>query len=373
MDYRLYFKSRQGEMVGLLKELVQLESPTSDKKAVDACRHRAGTASARWGPRSSACPQKSCGDFHLFECPGREDRRRRPVLVLTHVDTVWPVGRLAKMPFYLSGRQALRPRRPGYEGRNRAGLSRAQGHERPEHQAAAADSVFSQLRRGDGLARGARHDRLPGQGRGPRRSLPRAGPARRSAQGPAQRPPRRPPRRDRQGRSRRPARKRDQRHRGAHPPAPQAPGPQIQGHLLNIGRCGGGEKANIVPDKAWALLRLPLLGHAAKGKDPGLDQDPDPGPPRGQDQGLVVESYTPPLEKTPGFGRPVQRGQGDRRGAGSRPGRGPDGRGIRRIDRLRAGAAVLDGLGPDGDGMHAEHEHRLLTSLIDRAALLTES
>ena len=34
------------------------------------------------------------------------------------------------------------------------------------------------------------------------------------------------------------------------------------------------------------------------------------------------------------------------------------------------GLATLDGLGPDGDGLHAEHEHLLLPSLPQRAALL---
>ena len=36
------------------------------------------------------------------------------------------------------------------------------------------------------------------------------------------------------------------------------------------------------------------------------------------------------------------------------------------------GIATLDGLGPDGDGIHAENEHVLLSSLVQRAALLTE-
>jgi hypothetical protein len=31
MDFRLYFRSRQGEMVHLLKQLTLLESPTHDK------------------------------------------------------------------------------------------------------------------------------------------------------------------------------------------------------------------------------------------------------------------------------------------------------------------------------------------------------
>jgi glutamate carboxypeptidase len=36
------------------------------------------------------------------------------------------------------------------------------------------------------------------------------------------------------------------------------------------------------------------------------------------------------------------------------------------------GVATLDGLGPDGDGIHANHEHLILPSLIQRAALLVE-
>jgi glutamate carboxypeptidase len=36
------------------------------------------------------------------------------------------------------------------------------------------------------------------------------------------------------------------------------------------------------------------------------------------------------------------------------------------------GVPTLDGLGPDGDGIHAENEHLILPSLVERAALLTE-
>jgi len=35
------------------------------------------------------------------------------------------------------------------------------------------------------------------------------------------------------------------------------------------------------------------------------------------------------------------------------------------------GIPVLDGLGPDGDGIHALDEHLLLSSFIERTALLT--
>jgi len=36
------------------------------------------------------------------------------------------------------------------------------------------------------------------------------------------------------------------------------------------------------------------------------------------------------------------------------------------------GVPTLDGLGPEGDGPHALHEHVLLSSLVPRAALLTQ-
>jgi len=36
------------------------------------------------------------------------------------------------------------------------------------------------------------------------------------------------------------------------------------------------------------------------------------------------------------------------------------------------GIPTIDGLGPDGDGIHAENEHLILPSLIQRTALLTE-
>jgi len=35
------------------------------------------------------------------------------------------------------------------------------------------------------------------------------------------------------------------------------------------------------------------------------------------------------------------------------------------------GLPTLDGLGPDGSGIHAEHEHILVPSFVERAALLT--
>ena len=90
MDFRLYFRSRQGEMVHLLKQLAMLESPTHDKKAVDACAAFVAREFKRTGCKVTILPQKDIGDLTVAEfAPGRLKDAFDEILVLTHIDTVW--------------------------------------------------------------------------------------------------------------------------------------------------------------------------------------------------------------------------------------------------------------------------------------------
>jgi glutamate carboxypeptidase len=110
MDFRLYFRSRQGELVHLLKQFVVLESPTQDKKAVDACAAFASRELKKVGCKVSVLPQKDIGDLIVAEfAPGRLKDADDEILVLTHIDTVWPVGRIAKMPFFVQGQRLYGP------------------------------------------------------------------------------------------------------------------------------------------------------------------------------------------------------------------------------------------------------------------------
>jgi hypothetical protein len=70
MDFNLYFKSRQGEMVHLLKNVVGRESPSHDKKAVDACSAFVVGEFKKTGAKITRFPQKKVGDFHLVDFPG---------------------------------------------------------------------------------------------------------------------------------------------------------------------------------------------------------------------------------------------------------------------------------------------------------------
>ena len=81
-----------------LRELVEAESPSEDKAAVD----RAGALVARWaeelGGTVKRHRQRAFGDvLELRFGPARSKRSR--VLLLGHLDTVWPMGTLAKMPW----------------------------------------------------------------------------------------------------------------------------------------------------------------------------------------------------------------------------------------------------------------------------------
>jgi glutamate carboxypeptidase len=83
-------------LVERLRKLVEVESPSEDKAAVD----RAADVVERWateqGAKGKRHKQKAFGDvLELTFGRGRKGR----VLLLGHLDTVWPMGTLAKMPW----------------------------------------------------------------------------------------------------------------------------------------------------------------------------------------------------------------------------------------------------------------------------------
>lgn len=98
MDLERVVLSGEGPLKERLRELVVVESPSEDKAAVD----RAGTLVAGWvealGGKVKRHRQKAFGDvLELRFGPARSKRGR--VLLLGHLDTVWPMGTLAKMPW----------------------------------------------------------------------------------------------------------------------------------------------------------------------------------------------------------------------------------------------------------------------------------
>lgn len=85
------------EMVADLRELVQRESPSDDREALDGlASHLALRAEQLTGGRVEEVEAPG-GARHLrLEVPGRGERA---LLLLGHFDTVWPRGTLESMPF----------------------------------------------------------------------------------------------------------------------------------------------------------------------------------------------------------------------------------------------------------------------------------
>src|SRR6266567_9357589 len=90
--------SQSSWMLRTMRELVEVESPSDNKPAVDRAVHLvAGIAESSNG-RPKLHKQNRFGDIlELRFGPARSNRK--PVLLLGHLDTVWPLGTLKSMPW----------------------------------------------------------------------------------------------------------------------------------------------------------------------------------------------------------------------------------------------------------------------------------
>jgi len=86
-----------------LRGLVEIESPSDDKAAVDRCVEAAAAMAEQLDGRVRRHRQRKLGDvLELRFAPLRRIPRRqdtRPLMLLGHLDTVWPMGTLAVMPY----------------------------------------------------------------------------------------------------------------------------------------------------------------------------------------------------------------------------------------------------------------------------------
>ena len=110
MDFLHYFKSHRGEMIHLLKDIVHLESPSTDKKAVNECSSFVVKEFRKTGTKVNRFPQDETGHLYLIEYPSKKtEQPEEQILILTHIDTVWSVGKIKQMPFYVSGDKIFGP------------------------------------------------------------------------------------------------------------------------------------------------------------------------------------------------------------------------------------------------------------------------
>lgn len=371
MDFRLYFRSRQGEMVHLLKQIAMLESPTQDKKAVDACASFVAREFKKIGCKITTLPQKDIGDLTVAEfAPGRLKDADDEILVLTHIDTVWPVGKLAKMPFYVSGHRLYGPgvldMKAGVVMLLMALRSLHSLNVKPQKRITvvvntaeetghpAAHDIIRKLARKASLVL-CLEPALPGGAL----KLERKG---------------------------RLVVRLDVHGRAAHGGSPEKGVNAIEELVaqiarlkrlrtgettVNVGLVGGGEKANVVAENAWAVLDIRFWKSTDRDRVLKILREAVPSL-QGARLKVSVESTTPVMEKTKASERLFLRAQEIAAGMGLSLKGGKTGGGSDASIAAGLGIPTLDGLGPDGDGIHAENEHLLLPSLVERTALLTE-
>jgi glutamate carboxypeptidase len=110
-----YCQQHQGEMLSLLRRMVEIESPSDDKAAIDRMGAFLAQVFERVGGKVTFYPQQQAGNHLKAEFAGGASDRAsdqnsaKPALLLGHFDTVWPMGTLAKMPFRIEDGRAFGP------------------------------------------------------------------------------------------------------------------------------------------------------------------------------------------------------------------------------------------------------------------------
>ncbi len=98
-----YFESRQEQIVQTIREFVEIESPSDNKPAADRMGAFLAGSFEAVGGRARVHHSEDFADSVQIDFPGRGPARGKlkPILLLGHFDTVYPLGTLATMPCHV--------------------------------------------------------------------------------------------------------------------------------------------------------------------------------------------------------------------------------------------------------------------------------
>ena len=103
-----YCESAKDALLRCLRQAVEIESPSQNKAAVDRLANFFAQEFKKRGARVRLLSHATAGSAVVAEFWGQA-RRKQPILLLGHLDTVWDVGTLAEMPFRVRGGRAYGP------------------------------------------------------------------------------------------------------------------------------------------------------------------------------------------------------------------------------------------------------------------------
>ena len=91
-----FFSERRDEMVSTIRQMVEIESPSDNKAAVDRLGEHVASRFAAIGGQVDIHRVADFGNHLQVNFEGASGRK--PVLLLGHIDTVYPLGTLQSMP-----------------------------------------------------------------------------------------------------------------------------------------------------------------------------------------------------------------------------------------------------------------------------------
>ena len=351
----------------VIEDLVRLESPSTDRAALDRVGAEIARLFVELGARAVTLPQERSGD-HLRVEIGRGDEQ---VLVIGHFDAVWPIGQINTMPVRREDGRLYGPgaydMKAGIATTLLAARILIETNRLPSHRITmiwtSDEEVGSDTSRGI-LEAEARRSRAvfvlePAlAGGGVKTARKGVADFRIEATGiPA--------------------------HAGVEPDKGASAIHELawqavqllalndpsRGLTINVGCIGGGTRPNVVAaDAAMDVdVRIPTEADAARVTTAITTLVPRDPRVRLRVSGGVNR---PPMERTAGVAALYERAARISRQLGRELPEGATGGGSDGNFTAALGIPTLDGLGPDGAGAHALHEHVLIDSVPFRAALL---
>jgi len=103
-----WLAARRDEMIGLLADIVNIDSNTHDKAGVDRVGARLTAFLAEHGIATRISAHARFGDAIHADIAGT-DTQAAPVVLMGHRDTVFPTGEAARRPFGIDGARAYGP------------------------------------------------------------------------------------------------------------------------------------------------------------------------------------------------------------------------------------------------------------------------
>jgi glutamate carboxypeptidase len=94
-----FLMQKEDEIIDLTRKLAEMESPSNDKQAVDRFADFLAQELRPLGAETKIIEQKEVGNCLRAEWEGNEGQ----LLLLCHMDTVWPIGEVAKRPVRREG------------------------------------------------------------------------------------------------------------------------------------------------------------------------------------------------------------------------------------------------------------------------------